>query len=87
MVQTITVPEGSSIAYLDRKLREVEQVNGRGPQRQRAPRSRARVASRSAEVNIGRVMMPLTSGTNAIAPAKSLTAYDDARRDLRRAST
>jgi len=63
MVQIfITAPEGSSIAYLDRQLREVEQVamdevhNGNA----RRVLTRSGGFGRSAEVNIGRVMMPLT---------------------------
>jgi multidrug efflux pump len=63
MVQIfVTAPEGSSITYLDRQLREVEQVamdevnNGNA----RRVLTRSGGFGRSAEVNIGRVMMPLT---------------------------
>jgi multidrug efflux pump len=63
MVQIfITAPEGSSINYLDRQLREVEQVAmdevAKGNARRVLTRSGG--FGRSAEVNIGRVMMPLT---------------------------
>jgi len=62
MVQIfITAPEGSSIQYLDRQLREVERVamdevdNGNA----RRVLTRSGGFGRSAEVNIGRVMVPL----------------------------
>ncbi|HTE45854.1 MAG TPA: efflux RND transporter permease subunit, partial [Gemmatimonadaceae bacterium] len=63
MVQIfITAPEGSSIQYTDRQLREVEGIamdevhNGNA----RRVLTRSGGFGRSAEVNIGRVMMPLT---------------------------
>ncbi len=63
MVQIfVTAPEGSSITYLDRQLREVEQIamdevrNGNA----RRVLTRSGGFGRSAEVNIGRVIMPLT---------------------------
>jgi multidrug efflux pump len=63
MVQIfVTAPEGSSINYLDRQLREVEKVAmdevAKGNARRVLTRSGG--FGRSAEVNIGRVMMPLT---------------------------
>src|SRR6185369_11405090 len=63
MVQIfITAPEGSSITYLDRQLREVEQVAMDEVEKGNARRvlTRSGGFGRSAEVNIGRVMMPLT---------------------------
>jgi multidrug efflux pump len=63
MVQIfITAPEGSSITYLDRQLREVEQVAMDEVNKGNARRvlTRSGGFGRSAEVNIGRVMMPLT---------------------------
>src|SRR5205085_5237338 len=62
MVQIfVTAPEGSSIQYTDRQLREVEAIamdevrNGNA----RRVLTRSGGFGRSAEVNIGRVMMPL----------------------------
>jgi multidrug efflux pump len=63
MVQIfVTAPEGSSITYLDRQLREVEQVAMDEVHKGNARRvlTRSGGFGRSAEVNIGRVMMPLT---------------------------
>jgi multidrug efflux pump len=63
MVQIfITAPEGSSITYLDRQLREVEQVAMDEVEKGNARRvlTRSGGFGRSAEVNLGRVMMPLT---------------------------
>ncbi len=63
MVQIfVTAPEGSSITYLDRQLREVEQVAMQEVENGNARRvlTRSGGFGRSAEVNIGRVMMPLT---------------------------
>jgi len=62
MVQIfITAPEGSSIQYLDRQLREVEQVAMDEVENGNARRvlTRSGGFGRSAEVNIGRVMVPL----------------------------
>jgi multidrug efflux pump len=62
MVQIfITAPEGSSIQYLDRQLREVEQVAMEEVKNGNARRvlTRSGGFGRSAEVNIGRVMVPL----------------------------
>jgi multidrug efflux pump len=63
MVQVfITAPEGSSLGYLDRQLREVEQVAMDEVEKGNARRVLARSGGfgRSAEVNTGRVIMPLT---------------------------
>ncbi|HUQ09184.1 MAG TPA: efflux RND transporter permease subunit [Steroidobacteraceae bacterium] len=62
MVQIfITAPEGSSIQYLDRQLREVEHVAMDEVEKGNARRvlTRSGGFGRSAEVNIGRVMVPL----------------------------
>jgi multidrug efflux pump len=62
MVQIfITAPEGSSIQYLDRQLREVEQIAMDEVENGNARRvlTRSGGFGRSAEVNIGRVMVPL----------------------------
>jgi multidrug efflux pump len=62
MVQIfITAPEGSSIQYLDRQLREVEAIAMEEVDKGNARRvlTRSGGFGRSAEVNIGRVMMPL----------------------------
>jgi multidrug efflux pump len=62
MVQIfITAPEGSSIQYLDRQLREVEQIAMDEVENGNARRilTRSGGFGRSAEVNIGRVIIPL----------------------------
>jgi multidrug efflux pump len=62
MVQIfITAPEGSSIQYLDRQLREVERIAMEEVENGNARRvlTRSGGFGRSAEVNIGRVMVPL----------------------------
>jgi len=57
----VTAPEGSSIQYLDRQLREVERVAMDEVEKGNARRvlTRSGGFGRSAEVNIGRVMVPL----------------------------
>jgi multidrug efflux pump len=63
MVQIfISAPEGSSLQYLDRQLREVEKVAMEEVDNGNARRvlTRSGGFGRSAEVNTGRVMIPLT---------------------------
>jgi len=63
MVQIfISAPEGSSIQYLDRQLRQVEAIAMEEVENGNARRvlTRSGGFGRSAEVNIGRVIMPLT---------------------------
>jgi multidrug efflux pump len=63
MVQIfVSAPEGSSLQYLDRQLREVEKVAMQEVDSGNARRvlTRSGGFGRSAEVNTGRVMIPLT---------------------------
>ena len=93
MVQIfVTAPEGSSIQYLDRQLRQVEQVaHGRGGERQCAPRAHAlrRLRPQRRGEHRPRDACRSISGTSATrAPAKSPTACASApRTSPARAST